>query len=618
MPTPLSYRLFGWLFRYKPFNSFSASIEKTLTKARISTAGDVYLSDAITQSILSGALFVAFFFVFTFFGLMERLSSLLAGPIVFIMPLLLPFLPLIAFAATALYYYIKPFYTAFSRQQNIDQNIHHASAFLYAMTKSGLQPVEALEKLAEQKSIYGLISEEFGMAVRRVKYFGESLNTSLKYVANTTSSKNLKEFIYSFILATEQSYSVGAYFKLKFEEYFQKEKRERETVINNLNLVGEIVIVAVALTPTLVLSVGLSLGIINPSMITISNLYMIFVMPLSAVLVLFYVKTIFPSPKLISVTKTAFPMPLIENIQITENTTPALHSGKTIDKHDKRLLFKKALRKPIQLFFIYPWFYFTIAVAALACFIASSYFIGTNPQQLIVYSFLGSCLIVLIFHEVKSRYVLAVERRIPSFLRGLAESVEREGSMIRAINLVLQSRLGLLGREMKEIGTTNLGYSLKRAMLMVEYRTSSVVLKRVLSLLVIASESTKNMKDILIMAAEDADSYIRLRRERTLNLVGYIISTYVCFGVYLYVYWTFKNNFVPSLSGISGSSSGIAAFSSGISFGPVMAEAYYVALFLGLTLGLLVGALAEGSVLSGLKHSVIMIIAAIIVMGWTP
>jgi flagellar protein FlaJ len=562
------------------------------------------------QSILCAAIFGVFYFVFDFLNLLERFSTMLVGPL-FIIPFLLPFLPFIGFFATALYYYVKPYYAAFSRQQDIDQNIHHASAFLYAMTKSGLQPVESLEKLAEQKTIYGLISEEFGMAVRRVKYFGESLNTSLKYVANTTSSKNLKDFIYGFILATEQSYSVGAYFQLKFEEFFQKEKRERETVINNLNLVGEIVIVLVALTPTLVLAVGMSLGLIDPTMISISNLYMIFVLPLSAFLVLFYVRTVFPSPKLISVTKTAFPMPCIENIKITENSPSAAVSEKKLDLHDKTLLFKKALKNPIQLLFIYPWFYFSIASAALACFVGYFYFLGTDPQYLLVYSFLGSCIIVLIFHEIKSRYVIAVEKRVPSFLRGLAETVEREGSLIRAINLVLQSRLGLLGREMREISTTNLGYSLKRAMMMIEYRTSSVVLKRVLSLLVIASESTKNMKDILVMAAEDADSFIRLRRERTLNLVGYIISTYVCYGVFLYVYWSFKNNFIPSLSGLSGVSTGLA-------FGPVMAEAYYVALFLGLTLGLLVGALAEGSVLSGLKHSVVMIIAALLVMGLKP
>ncbi|XHH09085.1 MAG: type II secretion system F family protein [Candidatus Bathyarchaeia archaeon] len=609
MNPPLSYRLFGWLFKHRPFSSLSVSIEKALAKARIQTAGDAYLSEALTQSILAGFMFLVFNLIIQLFGLTAHLNSLLVGP-TFMITYIFPFLPLIGFLLTAIYYYVKPYYANYARRQDIDQNIHHASAFLYAMTKSGLQPVEALEKLAEQKNIYGLISEEFGMAVRRVKYFGESLNTALKYVANTTSSKNLKEFIYSFILATEQSYSVGAYFKLKFEEYFEKEKRGRETLINNLNLIGEIVIVLVALTPTLVLAVGLSLGVMNPSMISISNLYLIFVLPLSAILVLFYVRAVLPSPKLISVTKTVFPMPLVENIPVSETPQSKL-SGKTLERTDKRLLFKKALKKPIQIFFLYSWFYFIIGAAILASVLVGLYFFGLDYQQLFVCSFLGSCSIVLIFHEVKSRYVLAVERRVPTFLRGLAETVEREGSIIRAINLVLQSKLGLLGREMKDIGTTNLGYSLKRAMTMIEYRTSSVVLKRVLSLLVIASESTKNMKDILVMAAEDADSYIRLRRERTLNLVGYIISSYVCFGVFLYVYYTFKTSFIPSLSGV-------AAFSSGIAFAPVMVEAYYVALFLALMLGLLVGALAEGSVLSGLKHSVVMIIIAIIVMGWKP
>lgn len=606
--SPISYRLFGWLFKHKPFNSLSESMEKTLTKARIPIAGDVYLSDAITQTILAALIFVFFVFIFYFLGYMKIFSSLLFGPLL-IMPLIFPFLPLIALAATAIYYLVKPHYVEFSRQQDIDQNIHHASAFLYAMTKSGLLPVEALEKLAEQRSIYGLIAEEFGMAVRRVKYFGEDLNTSLKYIADTTSSKNLREFIYNFIVATEQSYSVGAYFKLQFEEYFEREKRERETLINNLNLIGEIVIVLVALTPSLVLSVGLSLGVLNTQMISITNIYLIFILPISAILVLFYVRTVLPSPKLVSITKTAVPMPLMENIIVDE--APANTENKVIDSKDRRILFRNALKNPMQLFFIYPWFYFTLAAIALSCIIGYFYFLGFGPQLLFVYTLIGSCLIVLIYHETKSRYVLAVERRVPSFLRGLAETVDREGSIIRAINLVLQSKLGLLGREMKEIGTTKLGYSLKRAMLMVEYRTSSVVLKRVLSLLVVASESTKNMKDILIMAAEDAESFIKLRHERTLNLVGYLVSTYVCFGVFLYLYWTFKYSFIPNLSASSG-------FSGGIFFGSVMTEAYFAALFLGLMLGLLVGALAEGSVLSGLKHSLIMIIAALVVIGLKP
>jgi flagellar protein FlaJ len=609
MGSPLSYRLFGGLFRYKPFNALSESMERTLAKARISMSGELYICNALTQSLLAGLIFIPFILALYALDFMTRLNDLFVGPAALIL-LIFPFLPLIAFAATLIYFSVKPRYVEISRRQTIDQNIHHASAFLYALTKSGLQPIEAIEKLAEQKSIYGFISEEFGMAKRRVKYFGEDLNTALRYVANTTSSKNLKEFIYSFILATEQSLSVGAYFKLKFEEFFEREKREREALTNNLNLIGEIIIVLVALSPTLILAVGLSLGVLNPTMISIENIYMIFILPLSAILALLYVRTVFPSHKLISTTKTAYPASLIENVPVEKSVSTL--TIKDLEKNDRKLLFKNTLKKPIQILFIYPWFFFAVASIALAGVLGFFYSVGTSLLQIGVYAFLGSCLIVSVYHEIKSRYVIAIERRIPSFLRGLSETVEREGSIVRAINLVLQSKLGLLGREMKEISTTKLGFSLKHAMLMIEYRTASLVLKRVLSLLVIASESTKNMKDILIMAADDAESFIKLRHERTLNLIGYIISTYVCFGVYLYVYWTFKVSFIPSLSGLAGFAGGGAAF------GVMMIQGYYISLFLALVLGLLVGAMAEGSVLSGLKHSLVMMIVAIIMLGWAP
>jgi flagellar protein FlaJ len=602
-----SLRLFGWLFTHKPFNKISESMEGTLTKARLPISGDVYLCSAIAQSLLSALLFIPFVIIIEYLDFLIPIKALFQGP-TSILLIFIPFLPLIAFTGTLLYFYLKPRYVTIARRHDIDQNIHHASAFLYAMTKSGLQPLEALERLSQQKSIYGLVAEEFGMAVRRVKYFGENLTNSLRYVANTTSSKHLREYIFSFILATQQSISVGTYFKMKFSEFFETEKRERETLIGTMNLVGEVAVVIVALSPTLVLATSLSLGVLNPEMITLFNMYMLLILPLSSILVLFYIKTILPSHKLILITKTVMQIPYIENVQLD---TSIQVTEKDLDKSDKKLRFKTALRKPIQLLFIYPWFYFLLATIALTAIIAYFYISGTNIPQLFVYALIGSSLIIIIPHEVKSRYVVAVERRIPDFLRGLSETVEREGSVIRAINLVLKSRLGLLQREMKRISSTKLGVPLKRAILMIEYRTASIVLKRVLSLLVVASESTKNMKDILIMAADDAETYTKLRRERSLSLIGFLISTYVCFGVYIYTYWILKTQFLPTLSSFPG-------FTAGAMFASVTFQGYYIGLFLAIILGLTIGAMLEGSIRSGLKHSLIMMIITIILLGWAP
>ena len=522
---------------------------------------------------------------------------------------ILPVFPALSFLLVFSFFFLTPYYVMASRRSRIDSNVHHACAFLYAMMKSGLQPVEALNSLSEHRQVYGAIAEELGVAVKRVRYLGESLASALRYVASTTSSKSLRELIDGFITATRQSLTPEIYFKIKFEDFFEIERKNREAMVRMMSLVGEFSVVLVALTPTLVLTTGLSLGVLNPEVLNLCNLYMIIIMPLSSIGVLLYIRAVCPAEEGASVTKVAFPIPLLENVSV--KTEDARKSIDSLDNKDKWILFKSSLKRPLNLFFTHPLFIILLSFLILTPLMVYFLLSGDTLERLITYALLGSCLILAVLHEVRFRYVRSLERRIPDFLRGLAETVEREGSILRAIELVLKSRLGLLGREIRRVGATRLGVPLKQALLMIEYRTASPLLKRALSLLAKASESTRNLKDILMMAADDSETYIKLRRERYRSFIGYAVSTYVCFGVYVYVYWIMKNQFLVSLSGISGFDvSPMAAM--------VTTQGYYIALFLGTVLGLTVGAMTEGSVLSGLKHSIIMVIIAIALLGWPP
>jgi len=599
----VSYFLFSRLFKVKPFNRLSELIEKILTKARIPIPSDIYLSNALFQSLLVSIVVSPIPFLILFFNLTSLFPSFFL--------IILPFFPILSFPLTFSLFLLTPYYVMVSRKSKIDSNVHHACAFLYAMMKSGLQPVEALNSLSEHKQIYGAIAEEFGIAVRRVRYLGESLTSALKYVASTTSSKSLRELINGFITATHQSLTPEMYFKIKFEDFFEAEKKNRETMVRMMSLVGEFAVVLVALAPTLILTTGLSLGILNPEVLNLCNLYMIIIMPLSSLGVLLYIRAICPAEKVTSITKVTFPIRLLENIPVKTGSI-----GKRInflDNKDKWILFKSSLKRPLNLFFTHSLFVTLLSIFILITLIVYFILSGTALERLITYSLLGSCLIPTILHEVRFRYVrfLEIERRLPVFLRALAETVEKEGLILRAIELVLESKFGLLGREIRRVSATRLGVTLKQALLMIEYRTASPLLKRVLSLLVKASESTRNLKDILMMAADDAETHIRLRRERHQSLIGYVISTYVCFGVYVYVYWIMKNQFLVSLSGVSG-------FIVGPMVATVITQGYYIALFLGVILGLIVGAMIEGSILSGLKHSIIMVVIAIALLGWVP
>ncbi|MCX8191244.1 MAG: type II secretion system F family protein, partial [Nitrososphaerales archaeon] len=506
------------------------------------------------------------------------------------------------------FFVIKPYYTIASRRSRIDSNLHHTCAFLYAVTKAGIQPLEAFQHLVERKHIYGAIAEEFGIAVRRVKYLGENLYTSLHYVASTTSSKRLREFIEGFIVKTKQSLTIEAYFQKKFREFFELEKVSKEATVRMFGLLGELTIVLIALTPSLMLTIGLSLGIVNPNAIHWSNIYMVIATPILASILLILIRIFCPLGEAVSTIKFTLQSPAIENIPLKVGEGM---NERSFVKRDRLFLLKYAFKRPLLLFFIYPWIILLIASLILTSVITLLYISNYNPYALLTYAIVGACMIGAIFHEVRFRYVMSIEKRTPDFLRGLAESIKGGGSIINAIDAVLESGLGLLGKEIKDIKMARFGLSLKQSLLIIEYRTASLILKKVLSLLAKALESTKNLRDILLMVAEDVESYIKLRRERALSMLGYVISSYICLGVYFYIYSTLKNQFITTLTSIRG-------FTINDAIRWVLIEGYYVALFLSITLGLIAGVMLEGSILSGLKHSSMMSLILIIWLGANP
>ena len=113
---------------------------------------------------------------------------------------------------SSLTYLSWPWISVASRREKIDLGLHHACAFLYAMSKSGMQITDALESLYEYKAIYGEVAEEFGIAVRRARVFRESHYRALKYVAETTASKKLREFIDAFLTSTRTSMNASSLF----------------------------------------------------------------------------------------------------------------------------------------------------------------------------------------------------------------------------------------------------------------------------------------------------------------------------------------------------------------------------------------------------------------------
>ncbi|HLE16747.1 MAG TPA: type II secretion system F family protein, partial [Syntrophales bacterium] len=143
-------------------------------------------------------------------------------------------------------------------------------------------------------------------------------------------------------------------------------------------------------------------------------------------------------------------------------------------------------------------------------------------------------------------------------------------------------------------------------------RVRTHMVARSVTLLTKASESSGDIGEVLNVAARDVSAEQELRAERRINMFIYVVIIYISFLVFIGIIYiistTFLEEMVKAGEKVSGSATGAVPLSlSREKLDMYNRIFFHGALIQGFSSGLIAGVMGEGSVLSGLKHSVIMI-----------
>lgn len=145
------------------------------------------------------------------------------------------------------------------------------------------------------------------------------------------------------------------------------------------------------------------------------------------------------------------------------------------------------------------------------------------------------------------------------------------------------------------------GGEMKDALARFENRIGTPALRRAVTLMAKASEVSGNTRDVLLIAADDAQNMISLRNERFDIGFIYMATVYIAFGTFLYVCYSFSMQFLPAIS-----KTGTQAV---MNISEIVPTMFATCGILGFFSGLITGQMAEGRLLFGLKHSVILLLA---------
>ncbi len=133
-------------------------------------------------------------------------------------------------------------------------------------------------------------------------------------------------------------------------------------------------------------------------------------------------------------------------------------------------------------------------------------------------------------------------------------------------------------------------------------RVGVASVRRVISLIVKATEVTENIRDVLLISIEDFEYEMKMKGDRFTTGFAYLVIVYVSFFTFLYTVYSMHSSFLASLARLDVSLDTSASLS----------LVYRISLFLAVFSGIIAGQMEKGHVLNGLKHLIAFLIVSII------
>jgi flagellar protein FlaJ len=211
-----------------------------------------------------------------------------------------------------------------------------------------------------------------------------------------------------------------------------------------------------------------------------------------------------------------------------------------------------------------------------------------------------------------------IEKRLPDFLRDVAEAGRFGMNLPEAIIVASSGRYGLLTDEIKRMASQlEWGVPVSEALYLFRNRINTPLTRRVVAIIIKANEAGGNVADVLAMVAHDAKEQQFSEEQRRINMSTYLAVIYISFGVFMVTIYIMAATFLPEMI-TAGNSVGSLSTAAGagvpisVAIIPMIFLAFFVAVIVhAVGDGIMAGVIDSGKIEVGMMHASFMLIA-----GW--
>jgi flagellar protein FlaJ len=224
----------------------------------------------------------------------------------------------------------------------------------------------------------------------------------------------------------------------------------------------------------------------------------------------------------------------------------------------------------------------------------------------------------------KQRLVKQIERRLPDFLRDVAEAGRFGMILAEAIVVSSSGRYGKLTPEIKKMAAQiSWGVPATEALRLFSQRVKTPMTERVVSIIVKSSDAGGDVADVLTMVSHATKETQLTEEERRISMSTYVAVIYISFLVFIVTIWIMNVTFLPKMVEAGSSLTGGTVGGSSSIESPLAKDivgvvntiqlAFITALLVhAVGDGVLAGVLDNGKIATGLRHSFIMLLICVL------
>lgn len=524
-------------------------------------------------------------------------------------------------------YLMLPQFKSYDRARNIDINLPGSITFLYAITRGGANVIEAFRELSQSENAYGETSREAALIVRDMEIFGDDINSALRNRVEQSPSRDFSEFCASLISILDSGGNVTKFFREKAEEYERESLQALKGYLETLGLLAETYTTAFVAGPIFIIIMTSVMTLMQGGgggMATMGLFVTVYaVLPIGAVMFVVLIDMLSPEEA-----QSEFEPFETQHASryLTELDEEQEKRFKTMERGEKMHHVKERLKAPHKPFLDKPLYSLAIGIplglAILAIGLIGAPLGDIDPlinhiDDYVIAMILATILPLALFHELKKRRIKGLRRKVPDLLSQLASMNEMGLNLVESFNHVGGGK-DRLSKEMHKVQRElSWGEEVSLSLKKFANRVRSADVLKAMTLITRALRASGEISKVLRIAAEDALRRREIERERTTQIFVYVVIIYLSFLVFIAIIGILAVKFLPVMQGggaggAGGSAVGGMTLGGGFDVALFKRSFFHGAVIQGFSSGLVAGKMGEGAVLSGLKHSIIMMIIAYI------